>query len=282
MKIKRRIGLIADLHAGSNYGLCPPGFKNTSGNEIRLNKGQRVLWEWWLECRDIFIAKKVDTIICDGDTVQGQNWIERGVKVLTTDMDEQIDMGKAALAPLFKIPTLERIHFIQGSKYHVGMPGLRIEKRICKELNRENPVRCTWWGLIANIKFKGTAHRAHVIHGASSSLIYRSTNIDRRNLFLNAAAGTGKLPKFTFMIRAHWHWAAYLLINGQHNIQIPCFCLFIPWQGVVEGYAKYQPDIGVTIITIYDDEYEEDAVDIRMYLLPDNRIPMLDHELRTG
>ncbi len=277
-RVKRRIGLIADLHIASNFGLCPPDFEFTSGNVIRLNKGQKVLWDHWLSCLNTFRQQKVDTVIHDGDLTQGQNLAERGVALMTPDMDEQANMTHTVLEPLLQIPTLKRIHFIQGSAYHIGMKGLQIERRVQREINGKNGIKSKWWGLIANIKIEGTNHRAHIIHGSSASMIYRATNIDRKNLFMNAAAGIGKLPKFTILMRAHWHWSAYLHINSQHNIQIPCFCLFIPWQGGVEMYAKAQPDIGAMILTIYDDDH----VDLEEYLLPDDKIPMHGHEVKSG
>lgn len=277
MKVKRSIGMVADLHGGCNYGLCPPGFKNDEGNEIRLNKGQKVLWDHYMYVRKQFGEEEIDSLVVDGDITQGQNIAERGVKCFTTDMDEQIKLSIFNLHPMLSIPTVKKAIFIQGSQYHVGMRGLQVERQVYRAINRDPAYpKAEWAGLFGNIKFVGTPHRMHIIHGKGITRLYRSQYLDKRNLYLNAAAGVGKLPYFSIQVRAHDHYFEYIEINGQHLIQIPCFCLLIPWQGIVENYARFQPDIGGVLLQIMED----DSIRVKAYILDSTKIPPMGHEMR--
>ena len=270
--MKRRIACIADTHCASLYGLYPPKWSNGTGNVTKQNEGQEAMWRHWLYFISVCRRQGVDTVIADGDLIQGQNPKNAGVGVHTDDLQEQIDIAQKALKPLMELSSVKRKHFIQGSGYHVDRNGNPAERSICEHFGG------TWHGFIANLHFIGTNVKAHIIHGGSGAWLYRSQVLDRRNLLMNAAAGIGALPKFDIMIRAHWHYYQHIDMNGQHIIQVPCWCLYMPIQIFTEKYPLFQPAIGGVIITIDGD----DSIHIDKYILPFKDIPKVGHKMKRG
>jgi hypothetical protein len=68
------LAIVSDLHAGSTYGILPPGFHTRNGNEIGLNDYQKWIWDCWGDCWgwfDKLRGKEDYTLVMNGDAVDG-------------------------------------------------------------------------------------------------------------------------------------------------------------------------------------------------------------------
>jgi hypothetical protein len=238
-EVVRSIAFISDLHVGSRYAICPDKWKTAEGQWLIPSPGQVVLnnsfREFGAECDKL----KVDTVLVNGDMLHGQNVMENGVGLSTSNMDEQIDMGIEVLKPLVKG---RKLLMISGSGYHKSVRGLNPEKCVCDGLSG------TWLGPLANIRFAPSKRLFNVHHGQSAAFIYKEMLAGREMMFSKWAQGSGKLPEIDAIIRGHLHSFMHLHENRIHYLQLPCWLAFEPSKITLKLYSKFQPDIGGVIV----------------------------------
>ncbi len=251
---KRVIAFISDLHVGSSYGLFPKGIETPQGNEIKLNKGQEKLLEYWNEFWSKADRWDVDTVIDCGDSCSGLNRKEFGVNLMASDLEVQKDAYVSLIKPHVK--GRQYIN-ITGSGYHQSLD-TKIQKDIAKRLGGK------FYGAIANIHPVKTSRIINISHGVGGAFVYRSTALDREGLFQLASTALGKIPKVDIVVRGHLHSFIHLHMPSQHLIQLPCWVAYEPNKIMLKSYGKLQPDIGAVILFID----EEDRVDIHHYLYP--------------
>jgi hypothetical protein len=268
----RTIAFISDMHEGTMYSLMPEnyevpegarGYRIKEGNILIPNDGQKLIREYWERFGEEMDREAVDTIIWLSDLIHGQNPIERGTQLLTTDFNEQINMALEDVKPRAKG---RKNHFVSGSGYHRGVRGGSPDEVICKIIAEMEDTEAYWHGPLILGPFEPSEKRWFISHGESQAFIYRSQVIDRENLHMNAAIGLEKIPKIHGVVHGHWHCSEYHMINRQHHIQVGCWCAFVPWRGSMKLYPKFQPDIGGTIVKITDD----DEVIVKEYVYTPN------------
>jgi hypothetical protein len=110
-KIKR-ILVISDLHIGSIYGLLPPKFITSDEREISQNVGQKYLWECWKHMAGN--VGKVDALIVNGDTIDGEQRKQRGTELCLTRMEDQSEAAVMALQYLIKAAGIPKTYIISG------------------------------------------------------------------------------------------------------------------------------------------------------------------------
>lgn len=237
----RRIAAVSDLHFLSLYAGCPPGLLNETGVEFNRNEGQIQLWNYWEDFCNKCDELEVDTVLVVGDVIHGQNPIERGVGLMSTNLDVQVNAGVLGMQRLCRD---RKSLWISGSKYHISATGHNTEKDICDRLGG------TWLGLVANLKIEPTEKIINVSHGGSGAFIYRETAMGREILFSKVAEANGKLPKISMFVHGHWHWFSYLHQSDCHYLQLPCWIAFEPVPIFIKNYARFQPDIGGAVIMV--------------------------------
>ena len=247
----RTIAFVSDVHCGTMYSIMPENFQLKEGNPLPLNDGQKLILEYWESFWKECDGENVDTVVWCSDLIHGQNPIERGTQLLTTDFNEQIRM----FLELAKPKAIGRKnHFVSGSGYHRGVRGGSPDEVICNVINEMDNTEGIWHGPLALGPFEPSQKTFFISHGESQAFIYRAQVIDRENLHMNAAIGLEKIPKIHAVINGHWHCSEYHMINRQHHIQVGCWCAFLPWRGSMKLYPRMQPDIGGTIVKITDDD----------------------------
>jgi len=233
----------------------PEGFLIREGNPIGLNDGQKMILEHWHRFWDFADREGVDTAVFNGDALHGQNPRERGIQLLTTDLDEQKGMFLELVRPHVKGRIL---HFISGSGYHKSVRAANPEFDLCRILNEHSDCRsATWHGPLAIGSFLPSELNWFISHGESMSFIYRGMVLDRENLHMNAAIGLGVIPPIKGVIHGHWHSFDVQIKHRiqQYHIQLPCWCAFVPWKGtMVLPFRFMGPDIGGVILKITEDE----------------------------
>lgn len=262
--MKRVIAALSDLHIFSRYALLPPEITTVQGNKMSASPGQLMIWNHYLEYAKACDRDQVDTILVVGDTIHGQNFIERGSMLISPELNEQIDVGVQVLDLLVNpgggLPKRKLIMF-GGSGYHKSTKGHDPEKHICDRLGG------IWKGMVANLQFAPCKKVFNILHGESASYIYREMMIGRELMFIKFAEATSKIPKIDVMVRGHWHNFIYLHEKDLHAVQLPCWMGFEPNKIYLKSYGKMQPDIGGCIF------YLDDCDRLRVWHFTMDQIP---------
>lgn len=77
------LAIVADTHAGSTVGLCPPRVTLDDGGECAPSKEQRRMWGWWLEYWQEVKRRQGEVVaIFLGDMIEGDTK-QRSTQVVT-------------------------------------------------------------------------------------------------------------------------------------------------------------------------------------------------------
>jgi hypothetical protein len=250
-KIKRKILKVADLHAGSVFGLLKPGTKTKDGQVIQLTQGQEIMWEHWLKC--LKLNRDCDSTALVGDLMQGQHYKAGGEGNCLVSLGDQ---QRAATEILKDCPG--NIFGVSGTGYHTSRD-TSPEHQIIKDLKGE------YMGYVANVKITGTPYTMNMIHKGSAAM-YKGMTAERDIIFGNDAQVNGKLDPTQIFVRAHSHTFRYYRRPNDHWIYCPCFQAIQPDEYTSAAYTRWQPDIGVVAMTIYNNG----DIEVQPFLL--NRI----------
>lgn len=161
------VSIVADVHSNSKVGLCPPVVELDgvgSPAEFHASKMQRVMWDHWLEHRDILGELKVklgvDLItILAGDGSDDNKYDQFGL--ITTNKADIIKIGLAVLEPLLEVS--DQWIMVRGTEAHTG-PHCWQEEMIAMyggaAPDEEAGTDSWWWwpGKIEDVRFH-IAHR---------------------------------------------------------------------------------------------------------------------------
>lgn len=259
---RRVIAWISDLHTLCNYGLAPRNFVGIEGNPLNLNPPQEELVGYFDQFVEACDRLETDTLCLVGDIIHGGNVIDRGVQLMSANLDDQENAG---VDLLLKPAKGRRLFFWSGSGYHISTKAHNTERDICMNKRLAEVAESThWMGPVSIMSFPPSEKKFLVHHGQSAAYIYRTMLMSREALYVREAMAMGKVPPIDVIVKGHWHQFLHVHENQMHSIQLPCWCMFIPWKGSLLSYGKHQPDIG-GVITILD---EEDRLRVWHYLYP--------------
>lgn len=244
----RKIACISDGHVMSSYAICPEGLHTPAGNPIMLNEGQKQILQHYNDFCNIVDEMECDTVFVGGDMIHGQNPKERGLGLISTDLDVQINAGVELWS---KICKGRKSIWVPGSGYHISTPGHNTEKDICDRIGKLPGTETIWAGPVINLELEGRI--INFSHGGSGAFIYRETAMAREIMFSKVAWANNKLPKIDMFVHGHWHWFSYLHEYDVHFLQLPGWTAFEPCPIFIKNYVRFQPDIGGVII-LMDDE----------------------------
>jgi hypothetical protein len=241
----RRIAAVSDLHLMSRYSLFPPEFETSEGNIYKANAGQKSLWESYKTFCNVCDEWEVDTVLLASDLIHGQNPIERGIGLISTNLNEQLDLAELTLTPLLKG---RESHWVSGSPYHNSAKGMATENELFNRLVKSKVTSGTWSGQIANLKVKPFNKIINMTHGGGAAAYYRETIAAREMVYGKAAVVNEKLPKFDMYIHGHFHWFNYMHQEKVHHLQLPGWTAYEPVAIFTKNYTRMQPDIGGALI----------------------------------
>ena len=245
----RRIGAVSDLHLMSRYALFPPTFKTIEGNVFHANEGQKQIWESYKRFCQICDEWEIDSILLASDLIHGQNHIERGSGLISTNLNEQIQLGVNVLTPLLKG---RDSHWVGGSRYHNSAKGMYVEQEICNRMTEGGITNGVWHGNIANMKIKPFDKIINMTHGGGRAAYYRETIAAREMIYGKAAEVNQKLPRIDMYVHGHFHWFDYIHQSNVHHLQLPGWVAYEPVPIFTPNYTRMQPDIGGALI-LFDD-----------------------------
>jgi hypothetical protein len=197
MKIQL-LGVVSDLHCGSNVGLCPPEVETEAGNKVSHgdNLHQKWLWEMWQEGIGRFkkiVGKSPVALMVNGDATEGAH--HRNEKDLVLAMDLHTGIAVECLRPLTKL--CAKVFVTKGTECHT----LDMENVLADKLGAESGRAHDKWllemggCLIDAAHHMTTTSRAHLEAGAMSILM--------SNAALNYARSKQRIPNI--FLRAHRH-----------------------------------------------------------------------------
>lgn len=209
--------IFSDLHAGSNVGLAPPGFKLEEGGEIRLNPVQTQLWAWWRCWWDEFLPPLCEgrqrVIVCNGDAVEGD---KNPAGLIAPNMADQRKIAVALLSTEIKKGDIA--YLVRGTEAHVGGSGQH-EESIAQALDlppdpqtQQHSVYHFWKRI--NGRLFSIAH--HI--GVSQSPVSEATALTTELVKAMREAGRwgGEMPDV--LVRSHRHMAASVMLPGKGGL----------------------------------------------------------------
>lgn len=240
-RFKRGIGVISDLHAGSEAAPFPEGITTDQGRIINPTPKQQYL----NQCLEDF-GKRLDEFGCDvlfllGDLVDGNNRRQWGMGKVTPSLTLQEDAAVRLLKPLTKG---RKVVGVAGSGYHDSLDKY-CDQAVIEKLNGR------FLGLLANITIPGTKRTIQIVHGESRAVVYREQVGASEGAALLIAEAKNKLPCHIDMrISGHMHWFGHIHTERQHIVNVPGWVDWSGWRGGLSYYGRMIPDIGGCIIMI--------------------------------
>lgn len=194
----KRMVVISDLHAGHEYGLCPPG---THRRDLSSKTGQfeESLWGFYTESLDKL--KPIDILLVNGDAIEGKGESSGGVELLTTDRLDQAQLAAGAIA----YAEAQKVRIMYGTRRHVG-----------KDEDFESVILDKLKGSGSNVKIGGhgfflvNGRKVDVKHKVGGSTIPhgRFTPLAKAVMWNKMWAAEGRQPKGEIFIRSHVHFFA--------------------------------------------------------------------------
>ena len=212
-----RLGIIADLHCLSRYGLVPPKFRPAQALPSAMFYDY--LWECWLD----FVKRcpPLDMLIVNGDTIEGESPSRReAMDALTDDLNLQVDAAVETLGLIRD--KVKHLWLLRGTPYHEGRHAEAIE-RIGSDLGAELWAPRRYSGFVLEGEFHGL--HLNVCHPVSLGAIYRGTIADRTALFATAAEKLGKAKEADIIIRSHVHGTYLNKVHGKWVLVTRCWKL---------------------------------------------------------
>ena len=245
--IVRSLGLLSDMHVGSTVAIWPKEYGTPEGTIIKASKGQLMLLDYWKEVAKTFKEYEVDTILLNGDLIEGLNRKENGKGLMASNLNFQAEACVELLDDM--IPSKKtKVWVFSGSTYHESYD-CEFHESIADLLKQRYP-RTEYMGAMKNIKLHGTGVTMNIQHGYGGGSMYRATKMDREAMFINLAESNNKLDgKIDVIIRGHLHYFACLQMV-KTSIQLPCWKAFEASKIFLPNYGRMQPDIGGVVMLV--------------------------------
>lgn len=242
--------VIADLHANSTVGLCPPTVTLDDGGSYTPSTGQRWLWRRW---QDFIAQAKTATIkrrvylITDGDLVD-KDAQQRSFQMITRNPTTAKRIAVDCLHPL--VALADRLFVVRGTEAHAGRSA-SLEEQLAEDLGAErDPERGThsWWHLLADlggVRFDVTHHttieRQPWMANASMVRLAKATVLQ--------CAERGE-PTPDLVLRAHMHQ-----YRDSHDASPLCRAITLPaWTLATAHVHRMAPgamaDVGGLIVSV--------------------------------
>ena len=193
----KRVLVMGDLHCGSMSGLTHPDWMIGKGIDQDFFRLQREMWDNYLEMIDHF--GKVDTVVVNGDVIDGKGTRSGGTELITTDLFKQADMAIAAIASL----NADSFYFTYGTPYHTSSEGGEdFDKIVADAFGSKiyDELDLQVEGVLFNIKHKT---------GASTSPYNRAQPVGRQRLWDTLKAIRNGDERASVFIRSHVHYFSF-------------------------------------------------------------------------
>ena len=254
--------VVGDLHAGSEYGLCPPRATLDGGGSYRSNKWQRWLWRNWLDFWGRVAAIEGRKIYAfNGDLIQGQPF--RDVQLWTVNTKDQEQAATECIATAIEIAPAEALFFVRGTESHTGKAGQSDERIAAQFVKVEDGNPASHFRLDLEIDDVRVMIKHHP--SSRSMRVYTTGGaVNRAVAQLLTIAGKYGYPAPHLAIWGHTH---RIEDSGQtwpncRGIYGPCWQLETAYGHRI---TDEPPSVGSVVAAIKDGGYTAEVI---QYLLP--------------
>ena len=242
---RHRVLFINDMHVGSVWGLWPKDYKSDHGQVVEPSEQQRLLLSHWNDFQKKVAKRKIDTIILNGDNVDGPGYKSRGREQMTTVMRDQVFASGSLLHSLFKAVNPGEGFALSGSDYHSN--GQQDSERdLASDLDID------YCGLGPHDFMFGDI-AVNVAHGSGGSYWYRGTKLDKLGFAMLLNIASEGLYNAEHLVRGHFHFEAHLHYRHQDMYVGPCWQCQTAYMKKKDA-LKMIPNIGALELTIEGDE----------------------------
>lgn len=270
---ERCVLVVSDLHAGSIYGMMPPGFESSDGSPHAPNAGQLHLWDCWMDlCRRVS-GYPIIAVVVLGDAIDGEQGRSHGAELCLPLLEDQSECAAQCLLKLKgSIKTKPPFFVVRGTPFHDSNGGREAES-VAEKIGARK-YRGYGAGRLARRAFD-LEHDGVIMnfsHGISvSGGLYRATSPDREAVWSALAGKDGKMSKADIIVRAHAHYFVHLEHESKHAVINPCWQLQTDYMGKNSCY-RMLPSLGATVVWVDPEEKKrgEDPIRVQkiLYALP--------------
>lgn len=192
----KRVVVLSDLHSGHRSGLTPSQWQFKDTNEpsrAKFGEFQREVWSFYTD--EIDSLKPIDTLVVNGDAVDGKGDKSGGTELITLDRLEQASIAAECILRA----EAKKVVIIYGTPYHVGSSE-DFEMAVAEKVDAVKVGGHEWIDINGVIfDFKHFVSSSTIPHG-------RYTSIARDALWNTLWASDGLQPKSDILIRSHVHY----------------------------------------------------------------------------
>lgn len=233
-----RIVFTSDWHCGSRWGLTPPQYQSefTVPRVTWLWNAWEQFWAWVMEFGPV-----PDLHCILGDLIDGPQRRSDGTTLITTALDEQVDIAMAVHQSVqawlpYPIPKIIRV---KGTPYHESFHG---PLRTFDERFGIKPPPDPEQEIVLDLDVGGTIiNMKHNPEG--SAALYFGTIQDRELLWAKVTEANCGLPEAQILVRGHLHFKSRHDGHGKVILNLPSWALQMPYALIKRRY-RYSPSIG--------------------------------------
>ena len=209
----KNIAVISDIHAGCQFGLCPPEIALDGGGVYHASELQNIVFGWWGEywqwVQDA-VGGEPFAVVFNGDALDGRH--HHATTQISQNLSDQARIAAAMLAPVVDLCE-GRYYHIRGTEAHVGQTG-EDEERLAQSIGAipdKYGHHARW-----EIWIRCGPRLCHILHhiGTTGSVAYESTAPMKElsEAFTHSARWSTEPP--AVVVRSHRH--------QNIEIRVPC------------------------------------------------------------
>ena len=198
----KKLLVLADIHAGSPFGLTHPKWQWKDNNDSERSKAVRLqkdFWDWY--SRKAKEIGKIDYVVTNGDAIEGKARKNGGTQLLTTDCLEQGEMAYDVISHIKS----SQYFMTYGTSYHTG-EAEDFEKPIANKLrilNKNKNIAVIYDELRLDVEGLIFDFR-HFINGSPSTISKNNAILRQQEIEIVKAYSSGEKCS-DVLIRSHRH-----------------------------------------------------------------------------
>ncbi len=216
-----KIGLMADHHVGSAFGMWPQEARLSTGGHYRPHQGQRYLRRQWE--RIVEELPMLDAVAFLGDETEGKQPKEQGRFIVEAEPDKQVDALLRLVEPFLakRLKKGGKTFVLKSSHYHDddGAAMRKLAEAVKAEPDEYGQLAPPW--MLADIG----GFIFDLAHSQSFTIRYESMPMEREGQFSDMADNRADVIVRAHTHRVHWHY-----MEGANRLPMRLEVTLPPWQ----------------------------------------------------
>ena len=257
--MSKRVVIISDMNCGHRVGLTHPTHQpdvspDASRGKKKLGEERVQMWKWF--AKTIGALRPINTLIVNGDCVEGKGARSGGTELLSADVGDQAGMA----ADVINYVGAERVCMTYGTPYHVGQIETDWEDVVFSRV--ENAVKIEAEG---HYDVNGLQIVCKHYIGNTSSPASRGTALSNAQVKQMFWAARKQQPTANLIVRSHVHRAFCIQDPAANFMALTTPAL----QGCGSKYGSRQCDgLPVDFGIVSVDVVSETSWGVRFHIAP--------------